>query len=437
MIKSFCVSFLLLTLLPSSIVTSDAENNIFDIDQNDILQDGTADQHLIYGYAEYSDGWTTTGALVYAVSEISTIIEGVYSPGNWQFDCSKEDTPWPVGTNFTVYIKGCCGHPGWFGKKQGTLPETNIDMGTIIAYPNKQPNAPSIIDFPPGLQVGSIGEFIVQGTDPDDLHEIKYRFDWDASGSHKRSNFTEYVENGESVMKKNTWDTPGTYIVKAQATDEFGLCSNWSEGIQITIYDSNYAPYAPVITGPDISQKYVEQSFDITTNDPENEQIYYQIQWGDNQTTNWLGPYDSGEILTISHGWTKAGFYDITARAKDTFEIVGAWSEPQEIQITEPFISIQNISIGLGKISFDLVNSGTGSTNNVSWSIIINGQRIFTGAETQGNVVELRSNEKTTLYSNFIFGFGLVFFKITATDDIYTSDEKNFDANLFAFFILT
>ena len=411
--------------------------NTSNIHDNGIQDNGTTDQHLIYGFSEYSDGWTTTGAMVYVVSEYSTIIAAVYSPGNWQVDCSKEDTPWPVGTNFTVYIKGCCGHPGWFGKKQGTLPETDIDMGTIIAYPNKPPNAPSIIDYPPGLQVGNIGEFIVQGTDPDDLHEIKYRFDWDANGSHQRSNFTEYVENGESAMKKNSWDTPGTYIVKAQATDEIGLCGDWSEGVQITIYESNYAPDPPIITGPSISQKNVEQCFDITATDPENEQIYYQIKWGDNQTSNWLGPYLSGEVLTISHSWIGAGYYEITARAKDIFDIVGTWSEPKLIQITEPIISIQNISIGFGKIYFDLVNSGTGSANNISWSIILNGQRIFTGMETRGNVLEILPNEKTTIYSNFIFGFGPVTFQISVTDEMYTSDEKNFDANLFAFLILT
>ncbi len=424
-------------VLQSNIVSSDAEKNIFNYDQRDILNDGTSDEHLIFGYAEYSDGWTTTGAMVYVVSEYGTIIAAVYSPGNWEVDCSRGNTPWPVGTNFSVYIKGCCGHVGWFGKKQGTLPETNIDMGTIIAYPNKKPNAPTIIDYPLGLQVGSIGEFIVQSTDPDDLHKIKYRFDWDANGSHVRSNYTDYVENGESSMKKNMWDRAGIYIVKAQATDEFGLCSNWSEGIEVTIYDSNFAPYPPLVTGPDVSQKYVEQSFDISAIDPENEQIYFQIRWEGNITTNWLGPYDSGEFLTISHSWANAGIYNITARAKDIFGIVGAWSEPKLIQITNPLISIQNISIGFGRISFDLMNSGTGSANNVSWSIVLNGQRIIAGSETNGNVVEIVSRGKTTLQSNFIFGFGSVSIQITATDEIYTSDEKIFDANLFAFFILT
>ena len=374
---------------------------------------------------------------MYVVSEYSTIIEGVYSPGNWQVDCSKEDTPWPVGTNFTVYIKGCCGHVGWFGKKQGTLPETDIDMGMIIAYPNKQPNAPTIIDYPLGLQVGSIGEFIVQGIDPDDLHEIKYRFDWDANGSHKRSNYTEYVENGESAMKKNAWDTPGTYIVKAQATDEIGVCGNWSEGVQITIYESNYAPYPPIITGPSLSQKNVEQSFDIMTSDPENEQIYYQIKWGDNQTSEWLGPYQSGEVLTLSHSWTNTGFYNITARAKDILDIVGTWSEPKQMKITEPEIKIHNISIGIGKISFDIINRGTGSAQNISWDITLLGQRIFTGRDTQGTIPELSANDITTLSSNFLFGFGPVSVQITASDHMYTSDEEFFDVSLFAFFILT
>ena len=53
-----------------------------------------------------------------------------------------------------------------------------------------------------------------------------------------------------------------------------------------------------------------------TTTYPEEHQIFYKWNWGDS-ITDWIGPYNSGELVTMTHAWDGPGDYEITVKAKD------------------------------------------------------------------------------------------------------------------------
>jgi hypothetical protein len=42
---------------------------------------------------------------------------------------------------------------------------------------------------------------------------------------------------------------------------------------------------------------------------------------------DWIGPYDSGEEITLNHTWSREGTYTIKARAKDTDNLWGPWAK--------------------------------------------------------------------------------------------------------------
>ena len=67
--------------------------------------------------------------------------------------------------------------------------------------------------------------------------------------------------------------------------------------------------------------------------DPEGDDVWYQINWGDGNIEEWAGPYDSNEIAIKEHKWDMNGNYTIMARAKDEFDAIGNWSE---FEITIP-----------------------------------------------------------------------------------------------------
>ncbi|MGF3584492.1 MAG: M14 family zinc carboxypeptidase [Thermoplasmatota archaeon] len=105
----------------------------------------------------------------------------------------------------------------------------------------------------------------------------------------------------------------------------------------------NNPPNKPTIDGPKTAKPGTESIYTISTTDPDGDNVSYYIDWGDNTNTGWLGPYNSGEKITLSHIWNKKGAYTIKAKAKDNS---GAESEWVLLEITVPRkITINSILI--------------------------------------------------------------------------------------------
>jgi hypothetical protein len=71
----------------------------------------------------------------------------------------------------------------------------------------------------------------------------------------------------------------------------------------------------------------------MSTTDPDGDDVYYWIDWGDNTNSDWIGSYASGETITMSHTWSKKGTYNIKVKAKDVY---GAESDWTTLQVTMP-----------------------------------------------------------------------------------------------------
>ena len=97
--------------------------------------------------------------------------------------------------------------------------------------------------------------------------------------------------------------------------------------------DSN-APSAPTIDGPTKGVPDVEYNFTFKAISPLSNDLYYWIEWGDNTGTGWLGPYPSGQEITVGHEWRMEKTYTIKARAKDTDNLWGPWGE---FEVEMPF----------------------------------------------------------------------------------------------------
>lgn len=89
----------------------------------------------------------------------------------------------------------------------------------------------------------------------------------------------------------------------------------------------NDAPEAPTINGPKFGKKETDYDYNFTTIDPNGNNVYYYIDWGDGDVEEWIGPYLSGEVITLNHTWDKKGKYFIRARAQDINNLLGPWNE--------------------------------------------------------------------------------------------------------------
>lgn len=79
----------------------------------------------------------------------------------------------------------------------------------------------------------------------------------------------------------------------------------------------NSPPALPEISGPSSGKSGVEYDFSFVTNDPDEDDILYYIDWGDGIIEEWIGPFASGQELILNHSWSENGRYFIKAKAKD------------------------------------------------------------------------------------------------------------------------
>jgi len=61
-----------------------------------------------------------------------------------------------------------------------------------------------------------------------------------------------------------------------------------------------------------VANGVIQTSYDyaIQTTDPEQDNVKYQIDWGDNTTTI-TGLNESGANITVSHTWDTKGTYNV------------------------------------------------------------------------------------------------------------------------------
>ncbi len=69
-------------------------------------------------------------------------------------------------------------------------------------------------------------------------------------------------------------------------------------------------------------------NFSTSTVDLYDDDIYYLWDWGDGEYSDWLGPYESGEIVEVSHIWNNQGIHSVKVKAKDIYDCESDWSNP-------------------------------------------------------------------------------------------------------------
>jgi len=85
-------------------------------------------------------------------------------------------------------------------------------------------------------------------------------------------------------------------------------------------------PSDPTITGPNNGKPNTEYTFTLSSTDPESDDVYYYVEWGDGTNSGWVGPYSSGAGATVSHSWSSEDSFTIRAKAKDTSDSESGWS---------------------------------------------------------------------------------------------------------------
>lgn len=107
--------------------------------------------------------------------------------------------------------------------------------------------------------------------------------------------------------------------------------------IHIRVTNELSANSTPLCTdapaGPDAVIPY--QSFTIKgwAQDPDNDDIYHQFDWGNGDTSAWLGPVAPGDSALGAYVFTSPGAQLVRVRPRDVYGAIGDWSPVHTITV--------------------------------------------------------------------------------------------------------
>jgi hypothetical protein len=156
------------------------------------------------------------------------------------------------------------------------------------------------------------------------------------------------------MIKERTNDSYYEVLEGTDGTEEiFGQTWWYSDIIQVNIV--NDAPNKPSKPdGPKNGMAGQEYTYSSKTFDNDDDQVYYQWDWDDGTTSDWEGPFYSGETVESSHTWSSSGNYQVKVKSKDIHDYESDWSDPLSVKIPR---SRENVRLVLFKIIKQIQNT--------------------------------------------------------------------------------
>ena len=214
--------------------------------------------------------------------------------------------------------------------------QDNKFITTMDNHPPYEPGTPHPTDG--SIKVPTYVVLRWTGGDPDPGDNVTYDVYF---GDSLPINNLVSNNQSENCYELTELELNKTYFWRIVAWDNNGESTsgpNWSFTTGI-----NLPPSAPKIRGPHGKPRVKNSLFakplpktlpkpgtynyTFNATDPENEDVYYYIEWGDGTCSGWIGPFLSGEEITCNHTWTYKGKYMIKAKAKDIYDQEGPWGE--------------------------------------------------------------------------------------------------------------
>jgi len=132
-------------------------------------------------------------------------------------------------------------------------------------------------------------------------------------------------------------------------------------------------------------------------------------------TWEWdFGDGATASIQNPTHAYSVAGNYTAIMTVTDAESTTTSDTASVTIFPPPPALKIGVITGGFGITSY-IKNTGAGAATNVTWSIALDGNRIFLGKSSTGTIATIAPTGKEAIKARFIFGFGKTNIVVSAT----------------------
>jgi len=256
-----------------------------------------------------------------------------------------------------------------------------------------------------------------------------------------------YVGTNQGVIFCLDANNQGETIWQYDTEDTLQATSPAIAGRRVFVNSYNYlfalgGPNNPPETpdapeGPTRGRINVKHHFTVqNTVDPDDHDLYYNFDWDDDSESGWIGPFDSGDDVTVPawHKYEIPGDYQVRVKAKDSLDDESVWSESLDVHID--FLEVHNVQGGLG-VTCDIKNVAD-LAKDINWTVELVGGQI-TGFHIfrsfQGDITPLNAGDSEMVTASPVFGLGN--FKVIVTAKCVGEEvEETFDAFALFFYII-
>jgi len=130
--------------------------------------------------------------------------------------------------------------------------------------------------------------------------------------------FWTFGDGANSTAKNVThhaYTQTGVFTVTLTVTDNQGASN--TKTTTATVLTPNEPPNTPTLEGNTTGKINTSYEYTASSTDPENSSLTYLFDWGDNITSGWIGPFQSGAEVKMNHSWIKPNFYFVSVLVKD------------------------------------------------------------------------------------------------------------------------